>query len=195
MKPRTTYVQVERAVTSRLCSPVETLPGRSTKSTSSGGSCEINPLWSSATSGESGDLTGRRWFSLIFCHWMLLAEWPCLEPQISENKHVTLRLKGSRRYQSSLECRDITVPCHGSCRYESALIYKCSYACSCTHTRRNTQLQCSQHTWTILKAFFPGLSVNNEGWNRRWTKHVVLFWRLKLSGALLGEFLQCLKYV
>ncbi len=84
MKPRTTYVQVERAVTSRLCSPVETLPGRSTKSTSSGGSCEINPLWSSATSGESGGLTGRRWFSLIFCHWMLLAEWPCLEPQISK---------------------------------------------------------------------------------------------------------------
>lgn len=77
----------------------------------------------------------------------------------------------------------------------SRLWFKCSYACSCTHTRRNTQLQCCQHTWTILKAFFPGLSVNNEGWNRRWTKHVVLFWRLKLSGTLLGEFLQCLKYV
>lgn len=165
---RTMYVQVERAVTSRYCSPVETLPGRSTKSTSSGGSWEMNHCQVQPPPARAA-----RWFSLIFCHWMLQAEWPCLVPQVSENKHVTL--KGSLRYQSSLECRDITVPRHGSCRYESALIYKCSYACSCTHTRRNTQLQCSQHTWTILKAFFPGLSVNNEDWNRRWTKHVVLF--------------------
>lgn len=193
MKPRTTYVQVERAVTSRLCSPVETLPEQSTKSTSSGGSWEMNPLSISATSGESGDLTGRRWFSLIFCHWMLLAEWPCLEPRRFPKINMSLSKDlEDTKARSSAEILQFPVT-------EAAGMSRLWFISVPTHAHAPTHEIHNYSAANTLeqyqRLFFPGLSVNNEGWNRRWTKHVVLFWRLKLSGTLLREFLQCLKYV
>lgn len=139
--------------------------------------CRVQPPPARAATWQAGD--DFHSFSATECCWQSDLVWsrgfPKINTSLSNDLKDTLKLA---------RVRGITVPRDGSCRYESAaLIYKCSYACSCTHTGRNTQLQCSQHTSAFLKAFSRA-SVNNEGWNRRWTKHVVLFWRLKVSEFL-----------